>query len=792
MSITRREFLKWAGVAGLSTLLPPVFDRDMKAFAELPPGEGYYLPTGTRYSRCGTCDGNCGLILYMVGDTVREILGNPADIDGGRGDICVKSQSAMRNLYDPDLLKWPMKRTNPNKGKDDDPGFVKISWDEANTLIADKMKEAINSVGPRSIVVLARPVEPDRHFIDSIGTPNQLCHVDTCYLTNDVNAYATFGGAASRTLATEDSTYIICFGYDMPGKSKMPQLKSFLEAWDKGAKIVVFDPRLSTTASMADEWWAIRPGTDLAVVLAMINVIINENLYDADFVSKYCHGFTDLKNHVNARGYTPEWAEAVSDIPASEIRRIAREFATSERPFVPLYKRDAAGPNYANSDGLVRAIYILNSIVGSIERPGGYYWKARTQGMPPSLHDYAASVGKPWVNYPEVDGTARVDGQHLFPYVNTVFGKSRGAQTGYKSKGNFSHLADGLRRARLGEPFPDGTPSYPVKVVIASRYNTTSFPNMDRVVEELSNPEIFIAVADMYPNNIAWLADVVLPDTYWLESSNTSETTNQHAIRERLYLMDGVGATFERKGKGGIFNGILQKLWPDQFNVDWTGLTRERMKQFAISKGIGSSWEDLRNWLRTHNGIWQNMEVKPNYSFNTPSGKIELYSQKFAAAGHEPLPTWQPKLVERGHDELYILVNHHPWHRMCRNCNDPLINDLQPENFLHIHPDVANQFGVKTGDYVWVEARGVFRERLQAVTRRMRVKVIKGIRPDTAMTEHGFGNYSRLLSVAYNKGVNDGDLLADRTSADSLTRFVYNPSMGNHILDNVIAILGKA
>ena len=797
MSITRRDFLKWTGVAGLSTLLPPILDRDMKAFAALPPGEGYFLPTESKFSMCNTCDGNCGAIFRLVDGVVKEINGNPADIDGGRGSVCVKSQSAMRNLYDPDLLKWPLKRTNTNKGIDEDPGFVRITWEEANTLIANKMSDAISTVGRKSIVVLARPVEQDRHFVKAIGTPNQLCHVDTCYLTNDVNATATFGTSASRTLATEDSTYILCFGYDMPGKSKMPQLKSFLQAWDNGAKVVVFDPRLSVTANMADEWFAIKPGTDLSVVLAMIHVVINENLYDSTFVNAYCYGFSDLVTHVNTQGYTPEWAAGISGIPADEIRRIAREFAASERPFIPLYKRDAAGPNYANSDGLVRAIYILNSLVGSIERPGGYYWKAREQSMSPSLSAYATSVAKPqWVVYPPVDGTVRVDGQHLFPYVNTFLGDG-------KSKGSFAHLADGLERARLGLPFPANpdaippiaeTPSYHVKVIISSRYNITSFPNMPKLVAELCHPDagIFTVVADNVPNNLAWLADVVLPDTWWLESKDTYGTTIQHSFRERLYLVDGTGPLFERKGKPSIFNGILEKLWLGQFNVDWTGLNKERMKQFAIAKGIGDyngsgsvTWEDLRDWLKANGGIWQNPVTTPNYSFATTSGKIELYSQALAAKGHEALPTWHPKLTVAGPGELYLLTNHNAYHRMLRNCNDPLIMDLQPENFLHIHPDVAATFGVVTGDYVQVQGG-------TDEVRTMRVKVIKGIRPDTAMTEHGYGSFSQLLSVAYGKGVNDGDLQPDRTSADSLTRFAYNQSMGAHILDNVIRILGKA
>jgi thiosulfate reductase/polysulfide reductase chain A len=810
MSITRRQFLKWAGVAGLSAILPPIFDRNMVAFAELPPGEGYFLPTVNKFSMCNTCDGNCGAILRIdsVG-VVREINGNPADVDGGRGSVCVKSQSAMRNLYDPDLLKWPLKRTNPLKGVNEDPLFVKCdpasdaaNWTAAIDLIATKMATAKADYGAKSIVVLARPVEVDRHFVDALGTPNQLCHVDTCYLTNDINAIATFGAGATRTLTTEGSTYILCFGYDMPGKSKMPQLKSFLEAWDKGAKIVVFDPRISVTASMADEWFAIKPGTDLAVVLAMINVIITENLYDSAFVTANCYGFTDLEAHVIAQGYTPTWAAGISGIPAADITRIAREFANSERPFVPFYKRDAGGPNYANSDGLVRALYILNSLVGSIEVKGGYWWKGREQGMLPTL-----AVQYPTkVLYPIIDGQARVDGQHLFPAANTWLGQSggAGANYGYKSKGSFAHLADGLERARTGATYPGGAPSYPVKVIISSRYNTNSFPNMPKLVAELCNPtaNIFSVVADNVPNNLAWLADVVLPDTWWLEGSNSYGTTIQHSFRERLYLVDGVSTLYARKGKGSIFKLILAALrtkwyWGDpatapSFDVDFTPLSQERMRVFGVAKGLigpAGTYLDLVSWLNAHGGIWHNPVTAPDYTFpKTTSHKIELKSQKLLAIGHEALPTWHPKLTEAGPDELYLLTNHNAFHRMLRNCNDPLIMDLQPENFLYIHPDAANSVPggpVVTGDYVNVQGG-------TGLTRKIRVKVTDGIRPDTAMTEHGYGSFSKLLTVAYNKGVNDGDFQPDRNTVDSLTRFAYNQSMGSHIIDNVIKILAKA
>lgn len=812
MNITRRDFLKWTGAAGLSTVLAPILDRDIKAFAQLPPGEGYFLPTKSQYSMCKTCDSNCGVILRIVDGVIREINGNPKDELGGQGKICVKGQSAIRNIYDPDIIKTPLMRTNTNKGIGEDPGFVAISWTEALNTIAEKMVAAKTSYGAKSIVVLDRPPETQRHFVDSLGTPNQVCHVDTCYLDQDVCWKATTGKIKSRTFETEKATYILCFGYDMPGKSKMAQLRSFLTAWKRGAKIVVFDPRLSVTANFADEWFQIKPGTDLAVVLAMIHVIINENLYDATYVDNYCSGFTELKNHINTQGYTPEWAEGISGIPANTIRRIAREFASSEHSLIPTYKRDPAGPVYANSFQLGRALLILKALVGGIESEGGD-WFPRVPGTPPSLVIYAPEL----TQYPQVDGFdpipntyKRVDGQHLFPYVNTLFGQSNGSQTGYKSKGNFSHLADGLRRSRMGEKFPDGTDSYPVKVIFSNQYNVLSFPGPDKpgpdndLIDELCNPDIFIVATDNVISCMCWFADIVLPVTWWPEDGKDGSsfgTTEQHSIWERLYLIDGVGPVLpDRWGLGKIYKELLNKLhelgyWSDlgnpNFNIDFGALTKERMKQFAIDKGIGDyngdstvDWKDLRDYLRDNGGIWQDKKAP---TCTLKPGQIKLYSSSLATAGHTPLPVWCEKLSHpSSDDEFYLVTNHNPYHRMNKNSNDPLIMDLQPENYLYIHPSVAAKFEVVTGDYVRVKNPIIDKELV------IRVKVIEGIRSDTVMTEHGYGHFSTYLHVANNKGVYDGDLEPSRTLTESLERFYYNAGMCAGIGDTVVKILGKA
>ena len=194
--------------------------------------------------------------------------------------------------------------------------------------------------------------------------------------------------------------------------------------------------------------------------------------------------------------------------------------------------------------------------------------------------------------------------------------------------------------------------------------------------------------------------------------------------------------------------------------------------------------------LKANNGIWEDRiyppEPKNLAALNTPSGKIELYSQKLAANGHEPMPIWHPKLTEiSGPDEFYIVTHHNPYMRMNKNCNDYLIMDLQPENFLHMNDESAWRLGIKSGDYVWIDAQTGKRLKI-------RVKTTKGIRPDTVMIEHGYGHFSKLTRVAYGKGINSGDILPERAIADSMKRYKWSPSMPSAISDAKVKIIGKA
>ena len=734
MKMNRRDFLKISGTAGVSAALSSAFGGGLRAFSEaeeIPPISWDEV----RYTACAVCDNTCAMKLHMKGGKIKEIVGNPADLLGGYGKVCVKGASAMRILYDPARLKAPIKRTNPKKGKDEDPGWVKISWEEAYETIGEKFGEAISEHGPESVMILGRPKEPETRLQKAIGTPNQICHVDTCYLNHDVAWKVTWGSGRSWCLDMENAKYLMSFGYDQPGKTKLSHLETFLRAKDNGAKVVVFDPRLSRTANMADEWFPIKPGTDLAVTLAMMNVIISEELYDKEYVASYTYGLDRLAKHV--KQYTPGWASQISGVAADDISRIAREFATTRPAMIPTHKRDAGGPLYSNSFGLAQSEIILCALAGTIERPGGFYVPRTPKG--PKVDQFAPA------EYPPMTETKRVDGQDLFPIANKI------------RKGNFSHLAQGMLS---GKP-------YPVKVCIAKQYNVLSFPNPDSIIEALKKLDLLVVV-DILPNELCQLADIVLPDMHFLEKRGNIQIRKYHALWPQIMLRDGTGPLYDDRGWGGMVNGILEAMEKPEFKVNWKGLEEARLKSAGTSK----------EYLKAHNGIWEDKKPPTGKTeFSTSTKKLELYSTALEKDGYEPLPTWHEKMEQPTAEyPFYLLINHHPWFRMSKNVNDPLLMELQPANLLHLHPDVAAKMDVKTGDDVIVESSTKKPLRIVA-------NVTRGIRPDCVMTEHAYGHWSKEMFVAHNKGTNNGDLIPERKIEDTLKIKEYNPAMPSRIID---------
>ncbi|MFC1786559.1 molybdopterin-dependent oxidoreductase [Halobacteriota archaeon] len=689
------------------------------------------------HTTCGMCSANCAEIARVEDGRLVELTGNPDDQVGG-GVLCVKGYSGIHYLYNPDRLKYPMKRTNPEKGIDVDPKWVRISWDEAFQITGQKLREVYDTHGPQAIVQVARPKPWNKHLSLSIGTPNHVVHITTCYGTHETIWLATVTGTGRNwTTDYANSTYILSFGWDPCGKAKNPQARPLMEAiTDGGAKLVVLDPRLTTTASHADEWIPIKPGTDLAFALSMIYVIINEELYDKGYVDTYTYGFDKLKEHINSEGYTPEWASGITEVPAETIKGIARGFATAERPVLATHKRDAGGPNYKNSWRLSHAEVILNALVGSIDRTGGpiIERKPKFPGLR-AVFDFPA--------YPkdikELMNEPRIDGEHMFPVLHKAAG-------GF-GKGIHQTAADGILNK---DP-------YEVKAAIFWKHNILSFPKPSRMVEALKTLD-FVVVSDINPSELVQMADVALPESVYLEKSGLSERTYFAKYPQVSLRQPVVKTLFDTKGFGSQALGILKAMGLSEYA---DGISGKKWNE-AKCEALGTTWAELKE-----KGLWDDLAQHPFKDYEkletlkTPTQKIELYSTMFEEYGYDPMPKWEPKRdMPSAEYPYYYIITRKPYNLMSTNQNDPILREIQPENTVVMHTTTAKRLGIHDGDYVYVESR--------AGKIRVKAELTEGIRPDCVCVDHGFGHWSKKYTVAYNRGANDGDLIPIRSVAEAL------------------------
>lgn len=730
---TRREFLRTTASAGVIGLLGE--KAVLNALKLIPPAGGepeVFPPLESYYTSCGVCHSQCGIRVYVRNGIIKFLEGNPGDLHSG-GKICAKGIAGGYLPYAPDRLKYPLKRTNPEKGIDVDPKWVTISWDEALDTAAGKLNEIKEKYGPQSIIFISQPTSFVERLRKALGSPNRITHHDTCIITHVVVEKFTIG-AKLWIYDFPNSKYILCFGWDQPSKGKVVLTRRFSEAKRRGAKIVVVNPLVTLMSSQADEWISIVPGTDLAFALAMINVILDENLYDKDYVEKYTN-FKDYEDEIRnwVKDYTPEWASSITGVPAETIRRIAREFATSKPSVIPIHKRDPPGPNYANSWKLCHAIIILNALVGSIDNVGGWLF---TKGVKiPSLDKVF-----PPPSYPEPPTSEDICGRSKLPLLNKV------------KLGIFSTLANNILSKN----------PYEVKAAIIYKYNILSFPNPKKLVEALKKLDFIVSI-DILPSEAVQMADIVLPDCTYLERAGYSVRIFNGWYPQVSVIQPVIKPMFDCRSADWIFCELGRRLVPDYFKKqDGTFFTPTEYLEAALRNGIGLSFEDL-----AQRGLWSKpgkFEPLMTLESRAKAGKrIQIYGETFKKYGYDPLPSWQPRKEKPTAEyPLYLIITRPPVHRHTKTTDNPHLLELYPENVAVIHPETAEKFGIRDLEEVWVESR----------TGRIKIKakLFEGIRKDCICVSHGFGHWSKGLIYGYGRGANDGDLIPDQTVDEIITR----------------------
>jgi thiosulfate reductase/polysulfide reductase chain A len=663
-------------------------------------------------SFCYTCPWQCPTEILVRDGAVVYHKGNPQS-PNNIGSRCAKGMASTWLTRDPDRLKYPMLRTNP-KGQ---PGqFRRVTWDEAFTFIADKLKEIRDRWGPEAVVYTCHH-DPNtvffRHLLgDLYGTPNNYAHTSGCEQDRRAACLTLFG----HVFPMHDfvnSRYVMLWGMNNLGANQgLWESRALIEAKKRGAKLVVVDPNFTETAQKADEWIPILPGTDGAMALAMCHVIVEENLYDRDFVTRHCEGFDGFREHLRAKGYTPEWAEPITGITAGTITRLAREFATTKPSMSAIFKGSGY---YTNGADAARACYILDALCGEVDKPGNI-----------NLKDWAPLAAP--VNIPE-EAKAKPKRAPLHVAM------------GYP-------LAPDLPNSRLPDAVIDGKP-YPVKGLFVQSTNPVmSDPNRDRVQEMFRNLELGVAI-ELFMSETALECDIVLPETSFYEHA---EIRNGMWLGPEVILCQpAVAPLGEAKPLYDIVKGIAAKMgWAQHFPYEkWEDWGELMMKDIPMTLGElkkSGFWAGPVRYNRVPEGL------------PTPSGKVEIRSQAYADAGFDPYPVFSARSVIPDAD-FPLQLTHSKLSMHCNivTQNNPFLMEVCGENWVEINRVDAQKYGI-------VDATDVILESPKDHIR-IKVKVVEGLVPGCVSVRHGhgFGHWA-MGSVAKGKGAHSNNLMETHTS----------------------------
>ncbi len=727
---SRRDFIKISalgatGVAVGSNLIYADGDKHVKTDKQ--PKGPYKQPSElTRTpTYCEVCFWKCaGWIHKNEKGKVQKITGNDDD-PNSNGRFCPRGTGGVGMYYDEDRLKTPLIRVKDKYGKQT---FRKASWDEALDYTAKKLRKVIEEHGPECIALFTHG-SGGKYFgnlVKALGSHNIAApSYAQCRGPREVAFIATFGDGLSSPEPTDirDTQCLVLIGSHIGENMHNGQVQEMSDAIDKRATIITVDPRFSTAASKSKYWLPIKPATDLALLLAWINVIIEEGLYDRDYVEKYTYGFEQLKEHV--KNMTPEWAYGITTIKPDVIRKTAREMGHASPSVIIHPGRHVTW--YGDDTQRLRAVAILNALLGSWGRRGGFY-----------IPDKAKVPGVPHPEYPKPSRTWR----------DAMSGKYELADLA---------LANGVCDATI----PDPSLNCSIKAWIVNGTNlVTTLPERQKTIEAIQSLD-FIAVVDTMPMEITGFADVVFPECTYLERYDSLRVT-QHREPTITLRMPAVEPKYDSKPAWWIAKQLANRMGKEEYfpfdtieeELDW------QLKQ------VGSSLEEMqrigvKKFKRQYDDLY--FKDGEDIEFNTNTGKIELYSTSLEEYGFDPIPKFTPH-PEPPEGYYRLIYGRAPMHTFSRTANNPNLTDLMHENTLWMNPIVAKEWGFENGQKVYLQNQDNV-----VSTFPIKIRVTERIRWDSVYMVHGFGHANRKLTRAYGQGASDSELI---------TKVMMDPIMG--------------
>jgi anaerobic selenocysteine-containing dehydrogenase len=643
-------------------------------------------------SSCRMCHGGCGVLVYMKEGKVTKITGDP-DCPINHGTLCSKGIASTQIAYHPDRLTYPVRRIGP-KGSGN---WVRISWDEALDLIAEKILDYKGRFGAESIVMgygTGRENEAVIYrFANLMGSPNVLTAGHFCYGPRVATGILTCGSNPIVDYENHPKCIMVWGNNLVISNPDCYKGESFSECLNKGSKLIAVDPRLTRVAARADIWLPLRPGTDTALALGMINIILREELYDRDFVENYVHGWEPFVERVSE--YPIERVERITGLPGERIIAAARLFATTKPAAIQWGVAIEQQITCADND---RALLALMGITGNIDVPGGQV------------------LFKP----PKIRNVGRFGAHHLLPKEQA---EKRLGGDRFPLAGEFAIINPKCVWDAILEEQP-----YPVKMLFFISSNPLmTRANASEVYQALKKVE-FMAVADFFLTPTAELADIVLPAATWLEMDYIGDFWKRHGIILPRRKAIQVG---ECRSDHEMLNDLAHRVgqgdyWWDTFEggLDY------------ILEPMGMTWREFKkmDYIRGERSYLKYKEK----GFSTPTGKFELYSTRLEEWGCDPLPQYrEPPESPLNTPELhrkypYILITgaRSPGFFHTENRQSPWLRELNQDPIVEIHPDTAGKEGIREGDWVIIESpRGKVRQR---------AKLFKGMDPGIVSAQHAW------------------------------------------------------
>lgn len=635
---------------------------------------------------CRGCHGGCGVIAFVKNGKVVKIDGDP-DSPISHGTLCSKGLAVTQLAYHPDRILYPMKKGSK--------GWQRISWDEALDAIASKFKKVIKEYGPESIFVgygTGRDYETFLYrFANLLGTPNVLTAGHMCYGSRTAATIITCGNLPVADYAGEPKC-IVLWGVN-PLWTNPDEYKgvNFWRAYKKGAKLIVIDPRRNFYTEKADIWLQIRPGTDAALAMGFFYVIIEEELYDKDFVENYIHGWDAFVERV--KEYPLDRVEQITWVDRELIREAARMYAKTKPACihwgVPTEQNN-------NCTDYTRIATGLMAATGNLDAPGGNVFF-----VPPPVRT-ASEVGNHKA-LPEEQRAKRLGGEQ------------------YRLASRIAIITPRV----AWEAILTGKP-YPLKAGLLVGTNpVVTRANAKQIYEALKKVD-FLAVVDFFLTPTAELAHIFLPAATWLEQDNVADNWKRHGYVLARQKVVEIGECWQdHKIFMELGKRLGQEWWDtleDAFNyvLEPSGLTWEQFKEKGYLKGKMEYYKYRKK------------------GFSTPTRKVELYSTILESWGRDPLPKYteipespvsRPDLAEK---YPYILNAglRIPTFFHSENRQIPWLREIRPDPIVEIHPETARKLGIKEMDWVWIESpRGRVRQR---------AKLNDGIHPRVVVAEHGW------------------------------------------------------